>query len=148
MLPDGQPAPVGVLISRELVAAGAAAAAFTELWAGTCVLSGPDLVCVPDDSPLRELLAQIRAANRGRLGGLPDVLATFPDGRVAMREAKNVAAKDRLGPKQHSFARIAQGLLGAKLDLAVVEWGVALDQTPNQAMQRTPTRCSLHTFHD
>jgi hypothetical protein len=42
-----------------------------------------------------------------------------------MREAKNVSAKDRLGPKQHSVARVVQQLFGARLDLAVVEWGVA-----------------------
>jgi hypothetical protein len=125
VLPDGQPAPVGVLIARELVTSGATAAAFTELWAGTCVLVGPDLVCISDDSPLHELVVQIRAATGGRLGGLPDVLAVFPDGRIAMREAKNVAAKDRLGPKQHSVARVVQRLFGARLDLRVVEWGVA-----------------------
>jgi hypothetical protein len=39
VLPDGQPAPVGVLIARELVSSGAAAAAFTELWAGHLRLS-------------------------------------------------------------------------------------------------------------
>lgn len=125
VLPDGQPAPVGVLIARELFGSGAAAAAFTELWAGTCVLVGPDLVCILDDSPLHELIAQIRVVTGDRLGGLPDVVAVFPDGTVAMREAKNVAAKDRLGPKQHSFARVVQRLFGARLDLAVIEWGVA-----------------------
>lgn len=125
MLPDSQPAPVGVLIARELVASGAQAAAFTQLWAGTCVLVGPDLVCLSDDSPLHELIAQIRVVTGGRLGGLPDVVAVFPDGRVAMREAKNVASKDRLGTKQHSLARVVQRLFGPRLDLAVVEWGVA-----------------------
>ena len=123
LLPDGQPVPVGVLIARELMASGATCAAFTELWAGRCVLVGPDLLCLPDDGPLQSLVASLRAANNKRLGGLPDVLGIYPDGRVAMREAKNIAAKDRLGPKQHTFARAAQQLLGDKLDLAVVEWG-------------------------
>lgn len=87
---------------------------------------GPDLICLPDNGPLPTLVAQLRAANRGRLGGLPDVIALFPDGKVALREAKNVAAKDRLGPKQHTFARAAQQLLGPRLDLALVEWGRTL----------------------
>jgi hypothetical protein len=123
VLPDGQPAPVGLLLVRELVEAGANAAAFTEQWAGRCVLVGPDLVCLPEVGPLQALVTQLRAANGGRLGGLPDVIAMFADGRVALREAKNVAAKDKLGPKQHTFARAAQQLLGSRLDLAVVEWG-------------------------
>lgn len=123
-LPDGQAVPVGILIARELVAAGASSAAFTELWGGRCVLVGPELVCLADAGPLQSLVAELRAANENNLGGLPDVLAVFPNGRVAMREAKNVFAKDKLGPKQHHFARVAQRLLGDRLDLAVVEWGL------------------------
>ena len=123
LLPSGDAVPVGVLIARELIADGASAAAFTELWGGRCVLVGPDLVCLPNDGPLWTLIQELCAANGNRLGGLPDVIAIFPDGRVAMREAKNVSAKDRLGPKQHSFARTARQLLGDRLDLAVVEWG-------------------------
>lgn len=42
-----------------------------------------------------------------------------------MREAKNIAAKDRLAAKQHSFASVCQCLLGDKLDMAIVEWGSA-----------------------
>ena len=122
-LPDGQAVPVGTLIARELIALGATSAVFTELWAGRCVLVGPDLVCVPEEGPLRRLLDELRAANGGCLGGLPDVLGLFPDGRVAMREAKNVVAKDRIRSNQHAFARIAQQLFGERLDLAIVEWG-------------------------
>jgi hypothetical protein len=42
-----------------------------------------------------------------------------------MREAKHVATKykDRLGPKQHELAAVAQQLFGSRLDLAVIEWG-------------------------
>jgi hypothetical protein len=120
---DGEAVPVGAVIARELIAAGASVAVFTEMWGGL-VLVGHDLICVQEEGPVRELLDSLRAAAPGRsLGGLPDILALFPDGRVAMREAKNVAAKDRLGPKQHAFAIVARNLLGEKLDLAVVEWG-------------------------
>jgi hypothetical protein len=57
------------------------------------------------------------------LSGLPDVIAIFPDGRVATREAKNVATRERLRGNQHVFASATQNLLGNRLDLAVVEWG-------------------------
>lgn len=126
LLPDGQAVPVGALLADELRAEGASSAVFTELWAGRCVLVGPDLVCVREDGALGELLAKLRAAAGGSLGGLPDVIGLFRDGRVVMREAKNVSAHDRIGRKQHRFARLARELLGQRLDLAVVEWGRAL----------------------
>ena len=123
LLPDGQAVPVGALIAGELRAEGATSAVFTEMWAGRCVLVGPDLVCVREDGALAELLTKLRAAAGGSLGGLPDAIGLFPDGRVAMREAKNVRARDRIGRKQHRFARLARELLGERFDLAVVEWG-------------------------
>jgi hypothetical protein len=122
-LDNGDPVPVGAVIARELIEEGATSAVFTELWGGV-VLVGPDLVCVQEEGPIHDLLDALRAATGSPgLGGLPDVIALFPDGRIAMREAKNVARKDRLGPKQHLFAIVAQRLLGDRLDLAVVEWG-------------------------
>jgi len=56
-----------------------------------------------------------------RLRRIPLPVRRFPDGRIAMREAKHVSTKykDRLGPKQHAFARVAQRLFGDSLDLAV-----------------------------
>jgi hypothetical protein len=123
VLRDGEPVPVGAVIASELLAEGASVAVFTELWGGV-VLVGADLVCVAEEGEIRELLDSLRVATGSRLlGGLPDVIGIFPDGRVAMRAAKNIGAKDRVGPKQHAFARAAQRLLGNRLDLAVVEWG-------------------------
>jgi hypothetical protein len=122
LLDDGESVPVGVVIARELLTEGASSAVFTELWGGV-VLVGPDLVCVQAEGALQELLDALKSASGGSLGGLPDVIGLFPDGRVAMREAKNVTAKDRLSPNQHAFATVAQKLLGDRLDLAVVEWG-------------------------
>lgn len=122
LLDDREAVPVGVVIARELLAEGASSAVFTELW-GSLVLVGPDLVCVQEEEPIRGVLDVLRAATGGKLGGLPDVVAVFPDGHISMREAKNVIAKDRLGPKQHAFASVAQKLFGDRLDLAVVEWG-------------------------
>jgi hypothetical protein len=118
------PIPVGAMIARELMAEGATSSVFTEMWGGL-VLVGPDLVCVNEGGEIREVLEKLRKAMNGKLGGLPDVIALFPNGRIAMREAKHVATKykDRLGPKQHAFAQVAQRLFGDRLDLAVVEWG-------------------------
>ncbi|HAF03352.1 MAG TPA: hypothetical protein DCG89_06100 [Spartobacteria bacterium] len=123
LLEDG-PVPVGAVIARELMAQGATSAVFTEMWS-RLVLVGPDLVCVNEEGDIREVLDELRAATGGNLAGLPDVIACFPHGRIVMREAKHIAAKykDRLGPKQHAFARAAQRLFGSRLDLAIVEWG-------------------------
>jgi hypothetical protein len=118
--------PAGAAIARELKIEAATWVVWTELWAGRRVLMGPDLMCVDEEEPIRELLEQLRiATGRRLLGGLPDVVACFPDGRIAMREAKHVATKykDRLGPKQHELAAVAQQLFGSRLDLAVIEWG-------------------------
>jgi hypothetical protein len=124
LLNDGQAVPVGIAIARELMEESAKSAVFTELWAGCLVLVGPDLICISaDHGDFKELLAKLRDANQSRFGGLPDVIACFPDGRIAMREAKNLAAKDRLNSNQHKFAHAAYQLLGDQLDLAVVEWG-------------------------
>lgn len=116
--------PVGALIAAELIETGAEVAAFIELWGGRCVLVGPDLYCMAPDGPLGAVVEEIQRANDGRLGGLPDVIGVFPDGRVAGREAKNVSAGDRLGAKQHAMADLLRELYGERLDLAVVEWGI------------------------
>ena len=123
LLEDG-PVPVGAVIARELITEGATSAVFTEMWGGL-VLVGPDLVCVEENGDISKILDELRTAMNGKLGGLPDVIACFSDGRIAMREAKHITAKykDRLGPKQHALARVAQGLFGERLDLAIVEWG-------------------------
>jgi hypothetical protein len=126
VLLDEGPVPAGA-IARELVAEGATSAVFTEMWGGL-VLVGPDLVCVNEQGDIRKVLDELREATGGKLGGLPDVIALFPNGRIAMREAKHISAnyKDRLGSKQHAFARVAKGLFGDRLDLAIVEWGIPI----------------------
>lgn len=134
LLDDGQTIPVGAAIARELMSEGAKSAVFTELWHGL-VLVGPDLICISQDhEDFKELLANLRTANGGRFRGLPDVIACFSDGRIVMREAKNLAAKDRLNAPQHEFARAAYQLLGERLDLGVIQWGniVAQEVTPTE----------------
>lgn len=124
MLEDGEVVPVGASIARELISEGALSAVFTELW-GRLVLVNSDLVCVQEDGQIKEILDAIRAETGGRLGGLPDVIAVFSDGRISMREAK-VTKKDRLQKNQHDLARVVQKLFGNRLDLAVVEWGYSI----------------------
>src|SRR5205807_3878882 len=117
---DDGPVLGGAVIARELVADGATSAVFTEMWGGL-VLVSPDLVCVNEEGDIQKVLDELRVATGGSLAGLPDVIACFANGRIAMREAKHTSKryKDRLGPKQHAFARVAQRLFGDKLDLAV-----------------------------
>ncbi|MCY4007304.1 MAG: hypothetical protein OXE84_10875 [Rhodobacteraceae bacterium] len=58
---------------------------------------------------------------RGSFRGVPDVIAIFPDGRIAAREIKR-AGKGDVKPNQHEVADTLRDLFGWKLDLAVVEW--------------------------
>ena len=123
--PDGDFVPVGAKIAQELVAEGAALAVFVELW-GNCVLVDHTLRCVEAQGRVLEVLDAVRDRNNGRLRGFPDVIGIFPDGRVALREAKCVDAKDRLSQQQHELADLLRGLLGDDLDLKVVEWGASV----------------------
>ena len=126
-LADGA-VPAGTLIARELVAEGANVALWTECYGrGRVVFMSPDLVCVESTGELGHILQQIHSANGARWAGLPDAVGIFPDGRIAMRDAK-VAGKDRLSPTQHAFARVARGLFSSRLDFAVVEWGRGVAQ--------------------
>jgi hypothetical protein len=110
------------MIARELEDEGAVAAVCTDLTMGRLRFVNTNLICIEPKPPLSQLLDELRAANGGSLAGLPDAIGIFPDGRIALREAK-VAKKDRLNENQHVFARTARKALGARLDLAVVEWG-------------------------
>jgi hypothetical protein len=56
----------------------------------------------------------------GSAGGFPDVVGARGTS-VMMREMK-LSRRDRLNANQHEFARVAQAMLGERLDLAVVEW--------------------------
>jgi hypothetical protein len=60
------------------------------------------------------------------LGGLPDVVAGFEDGRLFFREAKHVTKgyKDKWGPKQEEVSLLAEQLWPGKVDVAIVEWGI------------------------
>ena len=130
---DGIAVPVGAMVARELKAEGADEAAFMEIWGGgkKAQLVDEDLVCVAQlvngmidclDSHAEtgRLLAPVIGA-RGGLAGFPDVIAVFPDGRIALREVKR-ARKDAVQETQHAAADRLRELFGRRLDLALVEW--------------------------
>ena len=119
---DGSFVPVGAKIAQDFVDEGATQAVFIELWGG-CVFVDHTLTCVEPSGRILEILELVRHHNAGKLAGFPDVIGVFPDGRVALREAKCMDAKDRLNPPQHKLADLFRSLLGDKLDLKVVEWG-------------------------
>jgi hypothetical protein len=126
---DGKPLPVGVMIARELEEQGAMVALCTDGTMDRYRFVNTSLICVQPEPPLSHVLEQLRIANGGSFRGLPDVVGIFPDGRIALREAK-VAKKDRLNKNQHAFARVARRVLGERLDLAVVEWGYETAEQP------------------
>lgn len=113
--------PVGAAIAKELINEGATETAFIELWGG-CVLVDHNLQCIGHDGKIGEIIRMVKQANNGLLGGFPDVIGIFPDGRIALREAKNIDAKDRLSTKQHLMADLLRQLFKEALDLQIVEW--------------------------
>jgi len=120
---DGLAVPAGAVLCREFLGAGADWAFFTEQFAGAFVLVAADLTAVALDGPHGEIIELLREGNGGGYGGFPDVIASFPDGRIVLCELKSKLTKDRLQPNQHRFARVARALLGDRLELAVVRWG-------------------------
>lgn len=79
LLENGEQVPVGAMICRELIDAGASSAYFTEIWGGL-VLVGPDLICAKLGGEPERFVSTMRSGMRGRIAGLPDVLGFFPEG--------------------------------------------------------------------
>ena len=74
------------------------------------------------DEPIHGLIVQFMAVSEGRIGGFPDVVAFWDDGRISLQEMK-LSGKDALKLKQHQAADRLRKLLGAKAELSVLEWG-------------------------
>jgi hypothetical protein len=85
------------------------------------------LTCIEPTGRILDVLKMVRDHNHGKLAGFPDLIGVFSDGRVALREAKCVDAKDRLNAPQHKLADLLRSLLGDKLDLKVIEWGANIE---------------------
>ena len=74
------------------------------------------------DEPIHGLIDQFMAASDGRLGGFPDVVAFWDDGRINLQELK-LSGKDALSAKQHKAVDRLRWLLGARAHLSVLKWG-------------------------
>lgn len=118
---DGIQIPVGVQIARDLLEEGATTALLVEMWGGVVLLDA-SLYCIKCDGEVGQILARAKKANGGSLGGFPDVVGIFPDGMIALREAKYIGSKDQLSPNQHKMADALRREFGNKLDIKVVEW--------------------------
>jgi hypothetical protein len=115
--------PVGAAIARELQSDGARWAVWTDCFSAGRFLSimSPELICLERTGAIGELFNSFHRANGETWAGIPDTVAIFPDGRVAFRDGKR-AKSDSLKETQHNFARVAERLLGARADFAIVEW--------------------------
>ena len=118
---NGSYEPVGARVAQELIEEGAESAGFIEMWC-SLVYVNHKLVCEEISGKLEDVLKTVKEANGGSLAGFPDVVGFFEDGRIVMREVKNLDSKDRLGPKQHALADVMLALFGDKLQLQVLEW--------------------------
>jgi hypothetical protein len=119
--------PPEAAIARELRRDGAAWVIWTDVFSGKRAFMSPELECIGAPEPLRWRLEELRrATGRRLLGGLPDVIAGFADGRLLFREAKHISKryKDKWGPKQEQIAQTAENLWPGKVDAAIVEWGI------------------------
>ena len=126
--------PPEAAIARELLASGAAWAVWGDVFCGKRVFVDARLIRVEPPHALETILEQLRSATRRpMLGGLPDVIGGFKDGRLLFREAKHVSKryKDKWGPKQEEVAALAEQLWPAKVDVAIVEWGTSAIRTPS-----------------
>ena len=79
------------------------------------------LVCADSHVETGKILTRF-SAERGSFKGFPDVIAVFPNGRIALREVKSVSGKDRLGPNQHDAANVLRTMFGQRAELVLVEW--------------------------
>ena len=93
-----------------------------EAWEGRRGVMRADWYGAGSDEPIHGLIEQFMAASDGRIGGFPDVVAFWDDGRISLQELK-LSGKDALKPKQHEAADRLRVLLGSRAELSVLEWG-------------------------
>ena len=118
----GAPIPPDVLAAQEWINAGARSAYVVEVWEGCQGVMRTDWHGASSDEPIHGLIEQFMAASDGRIGGFPDVVAFWDDGRLSLQELK-LSGKDALSAKQHGAADRLRALLGARAQLSVLEWG-------------------------
>ena len=122
----GAPIPPAALAAQAWINAGARSAFVVEAWeggnGGKPGVMRADWHGAGNDEPIHGLIAQFMAASDGRIGGFPDVVAFWDDGRISLQELK-LSKKDALSSKQHHAADRLRDLLGARAELSVLEWG-------------------------
>ena len=122
----GAPIPPAALAAQDWINAGARSAYVVEAWeggnGGKPGVMRADWHGTSSDEPIHGLIEQFMAASDGRIGGFPDVVAFWDDGRISLQELK-LSGKDALSAKQHQAADRLRGLLGARADLSILEWG-------------------------
>ncbi len=120
--PSGHTIPPGLLAAQEFLNAGARHAYVVEAWDGPNGVMRADLHGANADEPIHGLIQQFLAVSEGRLGGFPDVVAFWDDGRITMQEVK-LQGRNLLKGNQHAAADRLRGLLGNRLDLSILMWG-------------------------
>ncbi len=118
----GAPIPPAALAAQEWINAGARSAYVVEAWEGRQGVMRADWYGAGSDEPIHGLIDQFMAASDGRIGGFPDVVAFWDDGRINLQELK-LSGKDALSAKQHQAADRLRDLLGTRAQLSVLEWG-------------------------
>ena len=117
----GAPVPPAALAAQEWINAGARSAYVVEAWEGRRGVMRADWYGAGSDEPIHGLIDQFMAASEGRIGGFPDVVAFWDDGRISLQVLK-LSGKDALKPKQHQAADRLRDLLGARAQLSDLEW--------------------------
>ena len=124
VLHDGKQIPAAALVAKELKEEGAIESAFVYLWGGDCTIFDESLTCVSHSGEIGTFIREVKMSNGGRLGGFPNVIAIFGDGKVDLRKTINVKAKGRISENQHKMANSLRKTYGEKVDLKVVEWDI------------------------
>ena len=120
--PSGHALPPGVLAAQEFLNCGARHAYVVEAWDGPNGVMRADLHGANVDEPIHGLIQQFLAVSEGRLGGFPDVVAFWDDGRITLQELK-LCGKDHIKSNQHATADRLRECLGDRLDLRILVWG-------------------------
>lgn len=120
--PSGVALPPSLLAAQEWMNAGARRSYVVEAWDGPEAVMRADLHGPHPSEPIHELINQFIAMNGGLIGGFPDVVGFWDNGRISLQELKH-NRKDHLKPNQHAAADRLRALLGDRLDLSVMVWG-------------------------
>jgi len=118
----GAPIPPTALAAQEWINAGARSAYVVEAFEGRQAVMRADWYGAGSDEPIHGLIDQFMAASDGLIGGFPDVVAFWEDGRISLQEIK-LSGGDDIKANQHAAADRLRALLGPRAELSVLKWG-------------------------